>query len=40
VKRPCTPVWISSSHGTARSRLFMSNSTPRPHHVRNGIGPT
>src|SRR6266404_1770515 len=30
-KRPSTPVWISSSHGTARSRLFMSTSTRRPH---------
>jgi hypothetical protein len=30
-KRPSTPVWISSSQGTARSRLFMSTSTRRPH---------
>jgi SnoaL-like domain len=29
-KRPSTPVWISSSHGTARSRLFTSTSTRRP----------
>ena len=30
-KRPNIPVWILSSHGTARSRLFMSTSTFRPH---------
>ena len=30
-KRPSTPVWISSSHGRARSRLFMSTSTRRQH---------
>jgi hypothetical protein len=30
----------SLSHGTARSRLFMSTSIRRPHNVRNGIGPT
>lgn len=29
-KRPSIPVWISSSHETARSRLFMSSSTRRP----------
>jgi hypothetical protein len=33
-KRPRTPVWISSSHGTARSRLFMFTSTRRPHNAR------
>src|SRR6516165_11212535 len=36
-KRPGTPVWISLSRGTARSRLFMFTSTRRPHDVRNGI---
>jgi len=35
-KRPGTVVWISSSHGMARSRLFMFTSTRRPHNVRNG----
>src|ERR1700687_5216206 len=33
-KRPRTPVWISSSPGTARSRLFMFTSTRRPHNAR------
>ncbi len=28
---------VASSHVTARSRLFMSTSTSRPHNVRNGI---
>jgi hypothetical protein len=31
-------VWISSSHGTARSRLFMSTSTRRPHNTRFHMG--
>ena len=35
-KRPSIPVWISSSHGTARSRRFMFISTRRPHNLRNG----
>jgi hypothetical protein len=34
VKRPPTPVWISSSLGTARSRLFMFTSTRRRHNAR------
>ena len=33
-KRPRTPVWISSSHGTARSQLCMFTSTRRSHNVR------
>jgi hypothetical protein len=33
-KRPRTPVWISLSHGTARSRLFMFTSTRHPHNAR------
>jgi SnoaL-like domain len=33
-KRLSTPAWISSSRATARSRLFMSTSTSRPHKVR------
>ena len=33
-KRRRTPVWISSSHGTARSRLFMFTSTRHPHKAR------
>jgi SnoaL-like domain len=33
-KRPHTPVWISSSHGMARSRLSMFTSTRRPHDAR------
>jgi hypothetical protein len=33
-KRPCTPVWISSSHGTARSQLCMFTSTRRSHSAR------
>ena len=38
-KRRRTPVWISSSRATGRSRLSMSSSTRRPHDVGNGIGP-
>jgi len=36
-KRRRTPAWISSSRGTARSRLFTFTSTRRPRNVRNGI---
>jgi hypothetical protein len=35
-KPPHTPVSISSSRATARSRLFMFTSTRRPHDVRRG----
>ena len=33
-KHRSIPVWISSSRGTARSRLFMFTSTRRPHSLR------
>ena len=39
-KRPCTPVWISSSHGPARSRLFMFISTRLRYNQRGGAGAT
>jgi hypothetical protein len=35
-KRRRTPVWISSSRATARSRLFMFSSTRRPHSPKDG----
>ena len=38
-KHPSTLVWISSSYGMPRSRLFMFTSTRRPRNSRSGTAP-